>query len=101
MRRRMLAVTFFHLILFGAGLIFSMATAHADPMCGPMNGPGGFLWPQVQTCILPVPQMGGLIRYPTLGGGGSYADQFPPTVPYIPQVPQFVPLPPIPPGLLP
>lgn len=76
---------------FLSGMLCS-PKAHAD-MCSPMNGPGGFLWPAVQSCQVYAPQLGGIPRY--------YKTEEPATVPYYPQIPQLVPLPPIPPGLLP
>jgi hypothetical protein len=37
--------------------------AHADN-CGPMNGPGGMLWPAFGSCQAWVPGAGGLARVP-------------------------------------
>ena len=38
-------------------------------MCSPMNGPGGFLWPHVKACQLPIPGAGSLApNIPVLTG---------------------------------
>lgn len=65
-----LAVLFI-LILLG-GIYANQAKA--NPWCGPMNGPGGMLWPNVQSCMVPIPGAGGMIRVP--------GAQLPQNVPY-------------------
>lgn len=61
----------FILILLGA--LFA-TRAQANPWCGPMNGPGGNFWPNVQSCIVPIPGAGAMIRVP--------GTQLPQNVPY-------------------
>lgn len=49
-------------------IVWMMVTgsAHANPMCGPGNGPMGYLWPNVQMCQLYTPGLGGMARVPAL-----------------------------------
>lgn len=50
------------------GSIIGASSANAD-MCSPMNGPGGYLWPQVKSCQLYVPGAGSLApNIPTITG---------------------------------
>lgn len=47
------------------GALISAGNASANN-CGPMNGPGGMLWPNVQSCQLWIPGLGGLARVPSI-----------------------------------
>lgn len=53
-------------ILLFAITVVSTGTASANPMCGPGNGPLGYLWPNVQMCQLYTPGLGHMARVPAL-----------------------------------